>query len=125
LLSLVAATGLITLLISGVVMWRRQAQGTSLGGPRAAARPPASRRPGVWAWPYSALGVFMPVLRPKPHPGRPCRVRRPSPNTRVRTWLGLDPSDEAATIWRARATSSAASLPEAHVLGGVARHSAA
>ena len=88
LLGLVAATGLIMLSVSGVVMWRRRGPVGVLGTPERLTNVNAARGVGLA---ILALGVFMPVL------GASLilvalvefLVLRRIPW--VRTWLGLDP----------------------------------
>ena len=88
LLGLLAATGLVMLSVSGVVMWRRRGPQGVLGAPERLANVSAARGVGLA---ILALGVFMPVL------GASLilvalvefAVLRRIP--RVRTWLGLDP----------------------------------
>ncbi|MFM8377422.1 MAG: PepSY domain-containing protein, partial [Phenylobacterium sp.] len=87
LLGLVAASGLILLSISGVVMWRRREPNGVLGAPERLSSVTAARGVGLA---ILALGAFMPVL------GASLvlvalvefLVLRRIP--RVRTWLGLD-----------------------------------
>lgn len=88
LLGLLAAAGLVTLSVSGVVMWRRRGPQGLLGAPERLANVNAARGVGLA---ILALGVFMPVL------GASLILvalveflflrRLPG----VRTWLGLDP----------------------------------
>ncbi|MFM1958756.1 MAG: hypothetical protein RL588_273 [Pseudomonadota bacterium] len=88
LLGLLAATGLVTLSVSGIVMWRRRGPQGVLGAPERLANVNAARGVGLA---ILALGVFMPVL------GASLilvalvefLVLRRIP--RVRSWLGLDP----------------------------------
>jgi uncharacterized iron-regulated membrane protein len=88
LLGLFAATGLVLLSVSGVVMWRRRGPAGVLGTPERLTNVNAARGVGLA---ILALGVFMPVL------GASLilvalvefLVLRRIPW--VRTWLGLDP----------------------------------
>jgi uncharacterized iron-regulated membrane protein len=87
-LGLLAATGLVTLSVSGIVMWRRRGPQGVLGAPERLANVNAARGVGLA---ILALGVFMPVL------GASLilvalvefLVLRRIPQ--VRSWLGLDP----------------------------------
>jgi uncharacterized iron-regulated membrane protein len=88
LLGLLAATGLVTLSVSGIVMWRRRGPQGMLGAPERLANINAARGVGLA---ILALGLFMPVL------GASLilvalvefLVLRRIPQ--VRSWLGLDP----------------------------------
>jgi len=87
-LGLLAATGLVTLSVSGIVMWRRRGPQGVLGAPERLANVNAARGLGLA---ILALAVFMPVL------GASLilvalvefLVLRRIPQ--VRSWLGLDP----------------------------------
>ena len=88
LMGLLAATGLVLLSVSGVVMWRRRGPSGVLGTPERLTNVNAARGVGLA---ILALGVFLPVL------GASLilvalvefLVLRRIPS--VRTWLGLDP----------------------------------
>jgi uncharacterized iron-regulated membrane protein len=87
LLGLVAAMGLITLSVSGVVMWRRRGLRGVLGAPERLSSLMAARIVGIA---ILALGIFMPVLGVSLILVALAEflVLRRIP--RVRNWLGLD-----------------------------------
>lgn len=88
LLGLFAASGLVLLSVSGVIMWRRRGPLDVLGAPKRLANRNAARAVGVA---ILALGVFMPVLGVSLVVVGLVEflVLRRLP--RARTWLGLDP----------------------------------
>jgi len=88
LLGLFAASGLVLLSVSGIIMWRRRGPLGVLGAPERLANRNAARAVGVA---ILALGVFMPVLGVSLVVVGLVEflVLRRLP--RARTWLGLDP----------------------------------
>lgn len=88
LLGLAAASGLVLLSISGIVMWRRRGPAGVLGAPERLTNLNAARGVGLT---ILGLGVFMPVLGLSlivVAVGEFLVLRR---IPRVRAWLGLDP----------------------------------
>lgn len=88
LLGLAAASGLVLLSISGIVMWRRRGPAGVLGAPERLTNLNAARGVGLV---IIGLGVFMPVLGLSlivVAVGEFLVLRR---IPRVRAWLGLDP----------------------------------
>ena len=87
-LGLVAATGLVLLSISGIVMWRRRGPEGVLGAPERLTNLNAARGVGLA---IIGLGIFMPVLGVSLIVVALAELMVLRRIPRVRTWLGLDP----------------------------------